>query len=149
VKPARNGTTTDQISFPLLAGLVLTLLLEIYLKISEIEKLFCKRQNCALSRLRLGQVSLYVHNFTILSKSVPTVDLIENTQKFCTELLAICTVEMLLKLCEFSLRSVYLTWVNKVKFLIWQLHLMPLKLQLLCTSIVSDRNTTASGANSK
>jgi hypothetical protein len=92
VKPARNGTTTDQISFPLLVGLVLTLLLEINLKIPEIENLFCQRQNCAVSRLRLGQVSLYVHNLTILSVSVPAVDLIENTQKYCTELLAICTV---------------------------------------------------------
>jgi hypothetical protein len=40
VKPASNGTTMDQIYFPLLAGLVLIELLEVKLKIPETEKLF-------------------------------------------------------------------------------------------------------------
>jgi len=92
VKPASNGTTTEQISFPLLAGLVLILLLEVNIKIPEIEKLFCQRHNCALSRLRLGQVSLYSHNLTILSVSVPAAYLLGNTQKYCAEHLAIRTV---------------------------------------------------------
>jgi len=42
VKPASNGKTTDQISFPLLAGLVLILLLKVNLKIPEIEKVSAK-----------------------------------------------------------------------------------------------------------
>lgn len=92
MKSASNGTTTDQIFFPLLAGLVLIQLLEVNVKIPETENLFCQRHNRAVSRLRLGQVSLYVHNLTILSVYVPAADLIGNTHKHCVEHLAIRTV---------------------------------------------------------
>jgi hypothetical protein len=76
----------------LLAGLVLIELLEVKLKIPETEKLFRWRHDCAVPRFRLRQVSLCMHNLTIFSVSVPAADLIESTQKYCAELLAICTL---------------------------------------------------------